>query len=86
MSGKVIPLRKPQPALPALSRPWIRGEVCTREGIDYELVTAGEIESVEWKRGGKGVRKTSKSVLDLLSDAGAQVGDYVLVLRPRRRI
>ena len=85
MSGKVIPLRKREPARAALSRPWSLGEVFSRDGVDYELVTAGEIQSVESKRGKKGAAKTDKSVLDLLSDAGAQVGDHVLVLRPRRR-
>jgi hypothetical protein len=54
-------------------------------GSNYELVTAGEILSVESKRGGKVVGKIDKSILDLLSDAGTQVGDLVLVLRPRKR-
>ena len=47
MSAKVIPLRKLEPANAAPSRPWIRGEVFSRDGVDYELVTVGEIQSVE---------------------------------------
>jgi hypothetical protein len=47
VSAKVIPLRKLEPANAAPSRPWIRGEVFSRDGVDYELVTVGEIQSVE---------------------------------------
>ena len=38
MSGKIIPLKKPEPACPAPPSPWILGEVFTRDGVDYELV------------------------------------------------
>jgi len=82
VSGKVIPLKKLELASAPQSRPWVLGEVFSRDGVDYELVTAGAIDSVEWR---KGVEKTSKSVLDLLNAAGALVGDYVPALRPRRR-
>jgi hypothetical protein len=85
VSAKVIPLRQLEPASAAQLRGWVHGEICSRDGVDYEVVTAGQIESLEWRRGRKGAEKTSKNVLDLLSGAGAQVGDLVLVLRPRRR-
>ena len=79
-SGKVIPLKKLKSAGHAPFSPWVRGEVCRRDGVDYELVTVGEIQSIESKRGRKVVGQADKNVLDLLSDAGAQVGDLVLVL------
>ena len=83
MSGKVIPLKKPEPVPPA-PPPWIPGDIFTRDGIDYELVTAGEIRFVELERGARNVEKAPGSLLDLLSNAGALVVDYVLVLRPMR--
>jgi len=82
VSGKVVPLRKPRPASPDLTEPWVRGEICRRDGIDYELIAVGEIESIEISRSKKHGQKTSSSVLDLLTNAGAQVGDHILLLRP----
>jgi hypothetical protein len=84
VSGKVVPLRKPQPASPDLAEPWVRGEICRRDGIDYELIAVGEIESIEISRSKKHGQKTSSRVLDLLTNAGAQVGDHILLLRPIR--
>jgi hypothetical protein len=84
VSGRVIPLKRPQPAIPESPSPWALGEVFTRDGVEYELVTAGEIKFVELDcREGVG-DKAPCSVLDLLSDAGALVGDHVLVLRRTR--
>jgi hypothetical protein len=84
VSGKIIPLKKPEPAWPAPPSPWILGEVFTRDGVDYELVTAGEIRVVEVERGARTIGQAPCSVFDLLVDAGALVGDHVLVLRPLR--
>ena len=84
MSGKVVPLRKPEPTSPESPTPWVLGEVFTRDGVGYELVTAGEIKFVEVDRREGVGEKAPCSVLDLLSDAGALVGDHVLVLRPTR--
>jgi len=82
--SNVIPLRKPEPGPAAPTGPWVLGEVFTRSGVEYELVTAGEIKFVEVDcREGVG-NKAPCSVLDLLSDAGAIVGDHVLVLRRTR--
>jgi hypothetical protein len=50
----------------------------------YELVTAGEIEVVEQGCRERSANKTTYDVLDLLREAGALVGDHVLVLRPMR--
>jgi len=50
--GNVVPLRKPEPASPESPSPWILGEVFTRDGVDYELVTAGEIKFVVIDRPG----------------------------------
>jgi hypothetical protein len=60
--------------------------VCRRDGVDYELVTVGEIQSIESKRGRKVIGKIDKDVVDLLRDAGTRVRDLVLVLRPLKRI
>ena len=86
MSGKIIPLKKPEPACPAPPSPWILGEVFTRDGVDYELVTSGKIRFIEVERGARTIGQTPCSVFDLLSDAGARVGDHVLVLRPLRPV
>jgi hypothetical protein len=51
VSAKIIPLKKPEPACPAPPSSWILGEVFTRDGVDYELVTSGEIRFVEVERG-----------------------------------
>jgi len=54
-----------------------------RDGVYYyyELVTAGELDSIERRRTNKHSKPASKGLQDLLSNAGAQVGDYILVLR-----
>ena len=83
MSGKVIPLKKPEPASPESPGPWIPGEVFTRDGVDYELVTVGAIKVVEG-RGKRAPARAPCDVLDLLLDAGALVGDHILVLRRTR--
>ena len=84
VSGKVVPLRKQESTPAAPPSPWVLGEVFTRDGVDYELVTAGEIKFVEVDcREGVG-EKAPCSVLNLLSAAGALVGDHVLVLRRTR--
>jgi len=87
VSGNVIPLRKPELASPESPSPWILGEIFTRDGVEYELVTAGEIKLVELgcnKGAPKKAPKAPPDVLDLLRDAGALVGDTVLVLRRTR--
>ena len=87
MSGKVVPLRRQESAPAAPPSPWALGEVFTRDGVDYELVTAGEIKVVELgcnKGAPKKAPKAPCDVLDLLRDAGALVGDHVLVLRRTR--
>ena len=87
MSGRVIRLKRPPAASPESPSPWILGEVFTRDGIAYELVTAGEIKLVELGGGNRAAKKAPKApcgVLDLLRDAGALVGDHVLVLRRTR--
>ncbi len=81
MSGKVVPLKRPPAASPESPGPWILGEVFTRDGVDYGLVTVGEIKVVEG-RGKRAAAKAPCDVLDLLRDAGALVGDLILVLRP----
>jgi hypothetical protein len=86
VSGRVIPLKKQQPASPESPSPWALGEVFTRDGVDYELVTAGEITLVELDHGERAVEKVPGSVLDLLSAAGALVGDHILVLRRTRPV
>jgi len=87
VSGRVIPLKRPQPASPESPSQWALGEVFTRDGVEYELVTAGEIKVVELgggKRAAEKAPKAPRDVHDLLRDAGALVGDHVLVLRPTR--
>jgi len=84
VSGKVIPLKRPPAASPELPGPWIPGETFTRAGVDYEIVTAGEIKVVEAGDGKKASAKAPYVVLDLLRDAGALVGDHVLILRRTR--
>jgi hypothetical protein len=53
-----------------------------RDGIGFELVTAGEIKLVELACGTRAAAKAPCDVLDLLRDAGAPVGDLILALRP----
>ena len=87
MSGKVIPLKKPESASPEPPGPWVLGEIFTLDGVDYELVTAGVVKLVELGRSEGAAKKAPKApcdVLDLLRDAGALDGDYVLVLRRTR--
>jgi hypothetical protein len=86
VSARIIPLKKPETATPVPPGPWTLGEVFTRDGVDYELVTGGEIQSVVRDRGKKATKKARRTVVDLLSDAGTSVGDHVLVLRPTRPI
>jgi hypothetical protein len=38
---------------PRPRRAWVRGEICRRDGIDYELIAVGEIESIEISRSKK---------------------------------
>jgi hypothetical protein len=47
VSGKVLPLRRQESAPAAPPSPWVLGEIFTRDGVEYELVTAGEIKLVE---------------------------------------
>ena len=87
MSGRVIPLKRPQPASPESPSQWALGEVFTRDGVEYELVTAGVVKLVELgcsEGAAKKAPKAPRDVLDLLRDAGALDGDYVLVLRRTR--
>jgi hypothetical protein len=84
VSGRVIPLKRPQPASPEPPSPWILGEVFSRDGVDYELFTAGEIKFVELGCGEGAAEKAPCDVLNLPHDAGALVGDHVLVLRRTR--
>ena len=79
MSGNVIPLRKVQLIGRTLSIPFAPEDI--RDGVYYELVTAGELDSIERRRTNKHSKPASKGLQDLLSNAGAQVGDYILVLR-----
>jgi hypothetical protein len=84
MSGKVIPLKKQEPAAPESSEPWNLGEVVRRGQVDYELVTAAEITALEWKRVTKVGEQSDTACSEfsgLLSRAGAMAGDQILVLR-----
>ena len=62
MSGKVTPLKRPEPPNATLARPWVPGTTFSRDGVDYELVTAGEIQSVDSRRGKKGVERTARAL------------------------
>ncbi len=66
LSGMTLPLTalrpavsgaREQPASPEPPSPWILGEVFTRDGVDYELVTAGEIKLGELGCGKGAVEK-----------------------------
>jgi len=67
---------------------WRQGETVVRDGVQYTLLTAGEIDTVvDSELDGEEVaarvrRNLTEFVESLLIDAGARVGDILILIRP----